>query len=70
MTKYREIIRLHSLNFSERNIALSCSVSRNTVSKVPTVHPTRRYSTMSVCSSKRVKRFSFWAITAAERLLY
>ena len=34
MTKYREIIRLHSLNFSERNIALSCSVSRNTVSKV------------------------------------
>lgn len=34
MTKYREIIRLHGLNFSERNIALSCSVSRNTVSKV------------------------------------
>ena len=34
MTKYREIIRLHSLSFSERNIALSCSVSRNTVSKV------------------------------------
>ena len=34
MTKYREIIRLHSLDFSERNIVLSCSVSRNTVSKV------------------------------------
>jgi transposase len=34
MTKYREIIRLYSLKFSERNIALSCSVSRNTVSKV------------------------------------
>lgn len=34
MTRYREIIGLHSLNFSERNIALSCSVSRNTVSKV------------------------------------
>lgn len=34
MTQYREIIRLHSLKFSERNIALSCSVSRNTVSKV------------------------------------
>ena len=34
MTKYREIIRLHSLSFSERNIALSCSVSHNTVSKV------------------------------------
>lgn len=33
MTKYREIIRLKSLNFSERNIALSYSVSRNTVSK-------------------------------------
>ena len=34
MTKYREIIRLKSLNFSERNIALSCCVSRNTVSKI------------------------------------
>ncbi len=34
MTKYREILRLFSLGFSERNIALSCSVSRNTVSKV------------------------------------
>ena len=34
MTKYREIIRLKSLNFSERNIALSCSISRNTVSKI------------------------------------
>ncbi len=34
MTRYREIIRLSSLKFSERNIALSCSVSRNTVSKV------------------------------------
>lgn len=34
MTKYREILRLSSLGFSERNIALSCSVSRNTVSKV------------------------------------
>ena len=34
MTKYREILRLKSLNFSERNIALSCGVSRNTVSKV------------------------------------
>ena len=34
MTKYREIIRLKSLKFSERNIAISCSVSRNTVSKI------------------------------------
>lgn len=34
MTKYREIIRLKSLDFSERNIALSCIVSRNTVAKV------------------------------------
>lgn len=33
MTKYREILRLKSLGFSERNIALSCGVSRNTVSK-------------------------------------
>ena len=34
MTKYREILRLKSLGFSERNIASSCSVSRNTVAKV------------------------------------
>jgi len=34
MTNYREIIRLKNLGFSERNIALSCSVSRNTVAKV------------------------------------
>ena len=34
MTKYREILRLKSLGFSERNIAASCGVSRNTVSKV------------------------------------
>ena len=34
MTKYREILRLKSLNFNERNIALCCSVSRNTVSKI------------------------------------
>ena len=31
MTKYREILRLQSLGFSERNIAQSCGVSRNTV---------------------------------------
>ena len=31
MTKYREILRLKSLGFSDRNIARSCSVSRNTV---------------------------------------
>jgi len=34
MTKYREILRLYSLEVSKRNIALSCGVSRNTVSKV------------------------------------
>ena len=34
MTKYREILRLRSLGFSERNIALSCAASRNTVSMV------------------------------------
>jgi len=33
MTDYHEILRLKSLGFSERNIALSCSCSRNTVSK-------------------------------------
>ena len=32
--KYREILRLKSLGCSERNIAYSCGVSRNTVSKV------------------------------------
>lgn len=34
MTDYREILRLNSLGFSERNIAISCLCSRNTVSKV------------------------------------
>ena len=34
MTKYREILRLDALGFSKRNIALSCSVSRNTVARV------------------------------------
>lgn len=34
MTDYLEIFRLKNLGFSERNIALSCSCSRNTVSKV------------------------------------
>ena len=34
MTKYREILRLKGLEFSERAIANTCHVSRNTVSKV------------------------------------
>lgn len=34
MTKYREIIRLASLNLSQTNIALSCGVSKETESKV------------------------------------
>ena len=34
MTKYREILRLLSLGISERKIAESCGVSRNTVSRI------------------------------------
>ena len=34
MTRYREILRLSSLGFSNRNIALSVPCSRNTVAKV------------------------------------
>lgn len=34
MTNYREILRLHSQGISQRNIALSCKCSRNTVSSV------------------------------------
>jgi transposase len=34
MTKYREILRLHSLGFSQQNIAYSCSVSKKTVNRV------------------------------------
>ena len=34
MTQYREILRLNSLDLSERSIAASAGVSRNTVSKV------------------------------------
>jgi transposase len=36
MTKYREILRLHSQGISQRSIARSCECSRNTVSKVIT----------------------------------
>lgn len=36
MTKYKEILRLHSQGISQRSIALSCECSRNTVSKVIT----------------------------------
>ena len=41
MTNYREILRLKSLGFSERNIARSCSVSRNTVKRVTVIIPVR-----------------------------
>ena len=34
MTKYREILRLHSLNLSQQTIADSCSVSKKTVNSV------------------------------------
>ena len=34
MTKYREILRLKSMGFSQRSIATSCQCSRNTVSNV------------------------------------
>lgn len=34
MTQYREILRLKSLGFSDRNTAHSCGVSQNTVVKV------------------------------------
>lgn len=34
MTKYREILRLKSMELSERSIAQSCNVSRKTVAKV------------------------------------
>ena len=34
MTKYREILRLHSQGISQRSIALSCECSRNTVAKI------------------------------------
>lgn len=34
MTKYREILRLASLNLSQISIALSCNVSKKTVNKL------------------------------------
>ena len=34
MTRYREILRLHSLNLSQQTIADSCSVSKKTVNSV------------------------------------
>jgi transposase len=36
MTPYREILRLHSRGISQRNIAISCRCSRNTVTRVVT----------------------------------
>ena len=37
MTKYREIIRLTGLGFSQRNIMASCGVSQKTVVKVQSI---------------------------------
>ncbi|MDR1375963.1 MAG: IS21 family transposase, partial [Synergistaceae bacterium] len=34
MTKYREILRLHSQGIGQRSIAAGCECSRNTVAKV------------------------------------
>lgn len=34
MTQYREILRLHSINLSQMNIAASCGASKKTVNKV------------------------------------
>ena len=34
MTKYREILRLHNLGLSQKDIAGSCNVSKKTVNKV------------------------------------
>ena len=34
MTKYREILKLHSQGFSQRDIAAACGCSRNTVARV------------------------------------
>lgn len=34
MTKYREILRLKSLNLSQQNIANSCNVSKKTINRV------------------------------------
>lgn len=45
MTKYREILRLAGLGFSNRNIALSVPCSRNTVSKV-----LKRAQELNLCS--------------------
>ncbi len=34
MTRYREILRLHAMGLSQRNIAYSCSASKTTVNRV------------------------------------
>lgn len=34
MTKYRKILKLHSLGFSQQNIAYSCSISKKTVNRI------------------------------------
>ena len=59
MAKYREILHLKSLGFSERNIAHSCGVSRNTVAKV-IKRATEIYILSSATTSKKIKKSRFW----------
>ena len=49
MTKYREILRLKDLGFSDWSIAQSCGVSRNTVAKV--LKKATEMKCWSICST-------------------
>ena len=67
MTKYREIIRLTGLGFSQRNIMASCGVSQKTVVKVQkrarelnisSVHPADHYSSDVCAHHSRVQLYA------------
>ena len=64
MTKYREILRLKSLGFSERNIAHSCGVSRNTVAKVVKKAAEIKLSWWSYVKKKYKLRMTFFHLAS------
>ena len=69
MTKYREIIRLTGLGFSQRNIMASCGVSQKTVVKVQKRARELNISsviTFSTASLSVISRATYGAFVTAE----
>lgn len=64
MTKYREILRLKSLGISEREIATSCSVSRNIVARV-----CKRAAELNILKHRRMKEIT-QARSVSDKLIF